>query len=624
MRLLRDTLPVRFRRSRRARRSRRLRWPRRAVLLTGMLAGYLACRGGPTDWPVVYDFVEHFPATAASVPASVSATDGVMTIPVGSAVDYFLDAPAESAITFTGPGANGAGGAKLLVVVEPDGQREQIRAELPSAQATQVVSLGLERPALVRISFRAESARDGAAAGSGSAGLTLRDPVLRAREVASPPVTRASAPAAEYRRSTNVIIYLVDTLRADRLGCYGYPGEISPNIDAFARDAVLFRRAMAQSPWTKPSVASILTGVGPAAHGANDSLEILSEDNVTLAETLRVAGMPTVAFVGNANVSSEFGFRQGFDHFVLFPPGGSKGERMLAPSERVGRRVLPWLGRQTDGRPFFLYVHTTDPHEPYEPPRRERELHAPDVVDPTVGSLEVVKQLKLGKTPEGVRLDDLVALYAAEVATNDRTFGLFVERLKELDLYDDSLIIFLSDHGEEFREHGVWGHARDLYGEVLDLPLIVKFPVREGWGGRRVEALAQHIDIVPTVLGYLGLPAPSGVEGRNLVPLVTSDGEWEGEGVAHLRLFDRSQAAAVSGPWKLIRDYGPDGGAELYDRSRDPRERINLIEERSVVAGYLDMMIRRSRLAGSKQEAPALEALDPQTKENLRLLGYVE
>lgn len=213
--------------------------------------------------------------------------------------------------------------------------------------------------------------------------------VLRVFCAAAVAAGLACRPAAE--RRPDVIIYLVDTLRADHLGCYGYPLETSPWIDAFAAESVLFEEAVAQSAWTRPAVTSILTGLDPHSHGVEERLDALPESFDTLPEILRREGYQTAAFVSSAVITAKFGFGRGFDTFRQRVKETIEPQRTT--SEWVNAETLRWLERRDPDRPFFLFLHTLDPHMPYRPPEPFRQRLAPDA-DPRAGLLENVVALR--------------------------------------------------------------------------------------------------------------------------------------------------------------------------------------------------------------------------------------
>jgi arylsulfatase len=303
----------------------------------------------------------------------------------------------------------------------------------------------------------------------------------------------ASRPAP----ARNLIVYLVDTVRADHLGCYGYRLPTSPALDAFALEAVLFENAYAQSSWTKPAVASIFTGLRPWRHGANQRRQRLADEAVTLAEILAAAGYRTAGFITNPNVGGAFGFRQGFERY--------HAEREEQSGESVRRAAFDWLeARGEDARPFFLYLHTVEPHSPYRDALDRAGEFGARLADPQIGLRRHLRALgdgSLRAAPETV--SELVALYDAEVAAADTSFGALLDELGRRGLADETIIVFVSDHGEEFADHGGFEHSRTLYEEVLRVPLIVRAP---GFAPRRVAASAQHVDLLPTLLDLVAVP----------------------------------------------------------------------------------------------------------------------
>ena len=340
------------------------------------------------------------------------AESGRLFIPSGSQVDYYLKLPAQSVVTLEGLTTTGELAGSVHLALQREGEEEQILENLQESSQFQIVSLPGDSPHLVRLSFRVAPQL------SGSGGVTLVQPRIRTprpleRAVADTPYrppTSANGP-----KRPNIIIYLVDALRADHLGCYGYQKPVSPHIDAFAQDATLFENAIAQSSWTKASVASLFTGLTPTVHGIHGREDRLSDKAVTLAETLRAEGYRTAAFMTNTSVGEAFGFGQGFDEFVKLPVS----IRQL--SEEVNKRVFAWLQkRQEDKRPFFLYVHTLDPHGPYSPPQDFRERFAggvkrTGVKQTEVGSMPWLKAVRTKKIPVNEdMIEDVVSLYDGE------------------------------------------------------------------------------------------------------------------------------------------------------------------------------------------------------------------
>ena len=436
-----------------------------------------------------------------------------MNLPAGVRVDYFVNPSPGS--RFVVDAVRSEKGGALTVSADTLSTHAERRIETPSRRAE------LELPSsgeLTRISLQASSED-----------VVFRRPVI----VTSSARTDAVAPSVE--RRPNIIFYLIDTLRADHLSCYGY-SKSTPHIDALAKNGTLFERALAQSSWTKPATASILTGLHPRAHTANRRQDALPAAVRTLPEDLRELGYQTAALVVNANVSAPFGFDRGFDTFeLLLHDDGIVG----ASGDQLVDRAIDWIETQIKDEPVFLYLHTADPHEPYATTGFHSEGFG------SVAFMESLEDGRASLSPD--ELTRLVELYDEGVAFADAQLGRFIDALQAKGLYDDALIVLLSDHGEEFDDHGRWRHGKTLYGEQLDIPLIIKWPRGVG-AGRRIGNLVQHIDLVPTVLDYVGRPRSSGLLGRSLWRLVDGEPyEREPAALSYLLLDGRVQRARF---WK--------------------------------------------------------------------------
>jgi choline-sulfatase len=426
---------------------------------------------------------------------------------------------------------------------------------------------------------------------------------------------------------SNILIYLIDTLRRDRLGCYGYSRPTSPRIDAFAAKAVVFEDAIAQSPWTRSSVASIFTGLWPQVHGANHDDEKLGSTMPTLAELLTRAGYQSLGLTANGNVSRAFGFDRGFERYAYL--AHSEGAEVAFDSREVNTKVFELLDQRSADRPFFLYVHTVDPHAPYDPPEPFRSALAG--ADPRNRFASVAGLVELEGWVEPVEPQipqALLRLYDAEIAANDASFGALLDELERRGLYDNTLIIFVSDHGEEFFEHQDWTHGKHLYSEVIDIPLIIKPP--GSMPARRVANLAQHVDLMPTVLDVIGQPLPAGLQGRSLRPFlgssVAANITWPNHALFHLDLRGRLITGLIDGRYKLIqRRPDLDAFPELYDRVVDRPNRDNLAPRLPEIARRLAYL---RRLEEARIAAHAAEGIDPanlqEVEAGLRALGYLQ
>jgi arylsulfatase A-like enzyme len=364
-----------------------------------------------------------------------------------------------------------------------------------------------------------------------------------------------------------VVVYLVDTLRADHTGVYGYARNTTPELDAFAKDAVVFDAAIAHASWTKPSVASILTSRLPNRHRAVQLRDPLDPGSPTIAKRLAARGWSTGAAIANSVIyGEESAFDPGFDVFAGLH-GDDDRRSKLVGADVVVDSALAFL-RSRRGLPTFLYVHTMDPHVPYAPPEPFDRMFEPHPVeghpaqDPRTDYKEPLDR------------DRMIAQYDGDVAFGDREFGRFVRELKESGVYDDALVVFLADHGEEFLDHGRWLHGRSLFDELIRVPLVVKFPGRE-WKGRRVREQVQLVDVLPTVFEAARLPLPSDIAGQPLQVAVRGTGkprpalaEISHRGfVAHgVRTHDE----------KYIRRFSPDDDELYFDLEHDPGEKTNL------------------------------------------------
>jgi arylsulfatase A-like enzyme len=284
----------------------------------------------------------------------------------------------------------------------------------------------------------------------------------------------------------DAVLYLGDTLGADHHGMCGYHPGVSPHIDSFARDAVVFRRAIAQTQSTRASAASILTGMPPIVHHVEDSDDALASEATTLAEMLRTAGYQTSAIVANENVASEFGFDQGIDHFLYL-----RGKDSGAPTVHGG--FLEWLDGRSQSSPFFACVHTVNPHSSYRAPDVFHKEFSPGI-DRKLGGVPFLKELQLHRGPVPPDLPGKIrSLYDSTVAFADAEFGKLIDELKQRGIYDQTLIVFVSDHGEEFYVHGNWEHGKILHAEVIDVPLSIDFLGHTGLGlGRDRPASQPH------------------------------------------------------------------------------------------------------------------------------------
>lgn len=531
---------------------------------------------------------------------------GSIYLPLGAQIDYYLDLSAESELSLAAVAVRGAAAGRLEVFAQEEGGPERLLERVEAGARAVTIELPGKDRRLLRLSLRAEPAPGVVPVVSGVGGLLLARPVVVAAAGGGEPLPRAASRPSPTR--PNVIVYLVDTLRADRLGCYGYEKPVSPHLDRFARRATLFETAIAQASWTRPSVASVLTGLGPLAHGVQTVDDRLPAKVETLAERLRATGYRTAAFSTNWHIAAETGFDQGFDDFLFFP--------QEPDSPAVNRKVLDWIDNRRGPEPFFLYVHALDPHAPYTPPPDLRQRFAAGI-RAEAGTIEALKEIYRVRRAKRARLiAEVSPLYDAEIAANDRSFGALLSALHERELLEGSMIVFVSDHGEELGDHRAFGHARTLYAEVLNVPLVIKRPFQAR--GERVARVAQHLDLMPTILAAAGLPIPAGLPGTDLFhPIAESPAAF-----AHLSYRARKGMAVVHDGWKWIEPWSRRfGRAPALYRGKD--EYHDLAEKYPVRSGFLASLVRAEALRGRRGFKAEDAEMGEEILRGLDALGYL-
>ncbi len=408
-----------------------------------------------------------------------------------------------------------------------------------------------------------------------------------------PPSTSESTPASAPsppKLPAAVILVTIDTLRADRLGCYGHGGIETPFIDRIAADGIRFEQAVAQAPMTLPSHCSILTGAYPAYTGVHDQAGFtLKPDLPTLAEILKSAGYQTAAFVASSILNSQTGLGRGFDRYSDL----SAGEDVERRADQVMTDALQWIAGAGPQK-FFVWIHLFDPHAPYAPPEPFRSRYR-------------------------------ASPYDGEIAFVDSVVGSLTRALVDAGRYDGALIAVTGDHGESLGEHGEKTHGLFLYDSTLRVPLILKAPQSQ-WKGRVVSDQVRSIDIAPTILQLLALPQAPRMQGNGLLSMVA--GKWNrpplvaySETYYPYYHFQWSPLVAVrTEQYKYI--VAP--RRELYDSRNDPQETRNIATGNSSIATQMEETAQRYATFGADTGSiPAMEKLDRATLERLRSLGYL-
>jgi len=423
-----------------------------------------------------------------------------------------------------------------------------------------------------------------------------------------------------HTKKPNIILITLDTTRADRLGCYGYRRRTSPNIDKLAEKSILYTRAIAPSSWTLPSHASLFTGKFTSSHGARydpdgpllltnaikgpkswDAYRArgLAQNEVTLAEMLRDTGYTTAAEVGGPWLKRVFGLNKGFDYYNDSQISTVNGRL----ANQVTASALNWLKRARE-KEFFLFLNYFDPHGPYNPPEAFALRFLPK------------DMYFAGRKPTPAESS---ALYDAEILYMDHYIGQFLQKLKDDNLYDNTLIIVTSDHGELFGEHGKFGHGHYLYQEELHVPLLIKYPAGE-MSPKRMDLQLQLTDILPMICERVGIAIPGNIQGTSpsqikhpiiaetypLTPF-SKDGSWQ---------------SIFEGDFKFI--WNSKDQHMLFNLKDDPEEKINIIGQDSKRTEGMMTQLKQylAKLPKPGLAVPSGEP-DDQTKEALKSLGYV-
>ncbi len=373
----------------------------------------------------------------------------------------------------------------------------------------------------------------------------------------------------------HVVLFLIDTLRQDRLGLYGNRRSPSPNLDRLARESLVFGQAQAASSWTKASVASLFTSRPPSLHGAEDYEDRLRAGERTLAHVFGAQGYRTAAFGFNTWVfNPKFHMGEGFQTFVEVNDRTSDRETR---SDAVIDETLDWIERNHH-RPFFLYIHTIDPHAPYEPlPEMLARVEPQGFAGEITGRLGDFDRRR-GDSITRAEMEHLLALYDAEIAFNDAQVGRVIEALQRLGLWDECTFVLTADHGEEFLDHGAWSHGGTLYQEQLLVPLVVKPPRSRRLQPARIQEPVSMLDVAPTLCALAGVSSDdSPFHGRSLLPLVEEPRLWTpGPLVSELARAGRQQFAIRRGASKYILTTTPVRKEQLFDLERDPGEHHDL------------------------------------------------
>jgi len=428
------------------------------------------------------------------------------------------------------------------------------------------------------------------------------------------------------REPPNVLLVVVDSLRADRLGCYGHDGALSPAIDALAERSVLFESAYSAAPWTMPSVATMLTGLYPSRHGVTELFRLLADEIDTLPEIAGARGYATGAVISHLLIGTHFQFDQGFEafsqeealgHFHFSTPGVTDRARALMEELAAGPE------------PFFLLVHYFDPHFQYlEHPGRDYPSKAASKLTARDPFNQLQRRIDELEEPDLAFLNEL---YDEEIRLTDEGIGRLLEAVRELGLEERTVVVLTADHGEEFMSHGGLGHGHTLYEELVEVPLLMSGPGMTA--GIRVGRPVSLVSLTPTLLELMGIEhSRAPFQAASFAGLLRGDGapdepvfaevdfvDMEGEGRR-----DAHKRTIIEERYKLIRDERT-GRVELYDLTEDPDETGDLSERQPDRVARMLAALDRHFASLDEALAPVLER-EPTMDELLELekLGYVD
>jgi arylsulfatase A-like enzyme len=467
-------------------------------------------------------------------------------------------------------------------------------------------------------------------------GSWLGDAVAHVREYPALPSVPQEAPTSprslafpdDLPRARNLLVVLVDTLRADRLRIYNPATRVrTPNLSRLARSSVVFERAMAPESWTKPSVTSLLTGLYPDRHRVQTHGSALPVGVAYAPEVLGEQGFVTAAFVGNGYISRQHGFARGWDTWQTFD--GATGANT---ARHIVDAAIRWLRARPSDQRFFAYVHTVDPHAPYAAPLGFRHLYVQSryrgMLRPTA-TARVLRDHGAGRLVLHRRdLQRLEDLYDGEVAFHDLHLGRLMDALTASGLARDTLVVVTADHGEEFLDHGRLGHGHSVHEELVRVPLVVRLPGGSLRG--RVAADVGLTDVLPTACDLLGIRCPEEVDGLSLVETMLDPAAGNGAPV-----FTAAASAGLNavraGRFKAVCG---SAGCELFDLEVDPREMTGvsaihtaaLAELRDALDAHLGRMsatVANGSVAPVRPGGSEIE-MDDESRRQLVALGYLD
>lgn len=578
--------------------------------------------------------LESFLDPGAPPPLALAVTERVRSVVQAgpSQLSYALSAPRWGEVRarprLHPGGMKGGGAVRLAITVESDGRpaREIWRRELePGEEVGEVrAPLGVAPGTPVVVSLCVGGAASGAAWADWGAPRILGGG--RVEPMIAPSTTptgdRRAQPLRDAIRGSNVLLIVLDAAGARHFGCYGYTRATTPEIDAIAREGIVFDRAYTTGCYTRAAMGSIWTSQFPDDHGAvGDRSRLPAAPYPTLAEILTAHGVHTAGFVANSIAGPAYGMDRGFAEFhEVYRDAGIEADAFPKVLE-------PWL-RADPHRPFLAYAHFREPHFPYDPPAPFTTRFGPDGPIPKSirGDRDWVFKANDATRPlTAEEADHLVRLYDGSLAFADQQIGAIRRILEATGLWDRTVVIVTADHGEALYEHKFIMHNQQLYEDSVHVPLVVRFPSSAGIGGRRIGGLVDSTDVGPTIADILGIVPrpPAGFRGRSLLPAIVGG---PGKPFAFSRALGARPLFSVRDDrYTFILD-SRRGREELYDRVSDPGETRDLRPLQPVrAARYRQVLWTWMRgLARRQGSDGGTRALAPEQRENLRSLGYIQ
>lgn len=549
--------------------------------------------------------------TPTAITAS-SVTRNAVMVPAGGELAWHAEVPSRGTLIL-GAVAEGATKAQLVVSAQVDGKpvRELVRSEVGSRWVDLSLPVGPLSGKVARLSFTA----------SGGPVAVSDVRIVRAQDRAKP----------LSKQARNVVVLLIDTLRASKLQLYYPKSRVkTPALDAFAKEGAIFMRPQSPENWTKPAVASLLTSLHPMTHNTKEQGSKLPNKALTLGEVYQRAGFKTASFLANGYVSRAFGFDQGWDHYTNYIR-----ERRNTNASNVFGEAAGWIEKHKAER-FFVYIQTIDPHVPYDPPDAFLKMYDAKPYNGQVKNRRTHLMLDdAKKNPKKYNFtardkERIEALHDGEISYHDEQFGIFLKKLDALGLADNTMVVVTSDHGEEFQEHGSWGHGHSVYQELLNVPLIMRFPGAIA-AGTRIEPVVTTMDVAPTVLEASGVEVPGEFEGRSLIGFLL--GDWPPAPHVAFSDFMDNRRVIVGADWKYIVRASLSHVA--FDLANDPWEKRELKSAQGPIATrYLQILLGqylgandRGRWLLGGSAARKLDAeqqqMTPELCRQLVALGYI-